>query len=160
MKRTDGRTGSCRGGAQVLVAALIVLLSAGSPIALAPVLSAQTADSIFAAAQRAAHAWRAHDFDGLLEHCPAVALHLPGADPSAPLPSAQAAELLRAFAGTAREVSVAVEVARDVDSLRAYAEVRRVYLVRRGSEPRTQTLYLGLRRSGEGYAVAEIRLVR
>lgn len=139
-----------------LLAALVLVLSACPPIR----LSAQTTDSLIAAAQRAARTWRAHDFDGLLEGSRAVSLHLPGADPSSPLAPSRVAELLRAFVGASREVRVEVEVARDVDSLRAYAEIRRTFVARLGAEPRAETLYVGMRRSGQGYEVSEIRVIR
>jgi hypothetical protein len=123
-------------------------------------LSAQATDSLIASAQRAARAWRAHDFDGLLEGSREVSLHLPGTDPSAPLRPAQVTELLRAFVGAAREVEVEVQVARNVDSVRAYVEIRRTFVMRLGAEPGAETLYVGMRRSGRGYAVSEIRVVR
>jgi hypothetical protein len=97
-------------------------------------LSAQANDSLIASAQRAARAWRGHDFDGLLEGSRAVSLHLPGADPSQALRPGQASALLKAFAGTAREIEVEVEVARNVDSLRAYVEIRRTFVTRLGAE--------------------------
>ena len=150
--RADGRTvGSLRCAVTILSFCLSVRPSAAS---------AQATDSLIASAQRAARAWRGHDFGGLLEGARTVSLHLPGADPSRPLPPSQATELLRAFAGTAREVAVEVEVARNVDSLQAYVEIRRTFVTRVGAEPVAETLYVGMRRSGQGYAVSEIRVVR
>ena len=137
----------------------VTILTIGASI-LPSVFSAQATDSLIASAQRAARAWRAHDFAGLLDGSREVALHLPGADPSQPLRPSQATELLRAFVGAAREVEVEVEVAQNVDSLRAYVEIRRTFVTRLGAEPRAETLYVGMRRSGQGYAVAEIRVVR
>jgi len=153
---TGGRVGGWTGG---VVRALLLLLPV-YPSTRLPVLSAQTTDSLIASAQRVARAWRAHDFAGLLEGSREVTLRLPGADPSQPLGPGRVTELLRAFVGTSREAQVEVEVARVVDSLRAYVEIRRTYLVRPRAEPRTETVYVGMRRSGQGYAVSEIRVIR
>jgi hypothetical protein len=139
---------------------LLLFAAAICPSVRPPVLSAQTTDSLIACAQRTARAWRAHDYAGLLEGSRAVSVHLPGADPSAPLRPSQATELLRTFVGAAREIQVEVEVARDVDSARAYVEIRRTFVTRLGAEPRAETLYVGMRRAGRGYAVSEIRVVR
>jgi hypothetical protein len=123
-------------------------------------LCAQTTDSLVSAAQRAARAWRAHDFGALLAGSREISLHLPGADPSQPVRAAQATELLRTFAGQSQELELEVEVARHVDSSRAYVEMHRTYQMRPGAEQRAETLYLGLRREGLAYRVSEIRIVR
>jgi hypothetical protein len=115
-------------------------------------------DSLLSAAQRAAHAWRAHDFEGMLAGGP-VTLTLPGVTPSAPLRASQAAELLRAFAGGARELEVEVTVARAVDRDRAYVEVSRVFVAPGSRAATRQTVYLGLRREGARFVVAEVRVV-
>ena len=139
-----------------LTAVLVVLLSAGRP----PAAACQTNDSLLAAANRAARAFRSHEFSRMVAGSNGVSLHLPGADPSMPVRAAQAADILRAFAGAARELNVEVEVARHVDSLRAYVEMHRTYQVPPGAERRTETLYVGLRRDGPAYRVSEIRVVR
>lgn len=86
-------------------------------------------------------------------------LQLPGTNPSAPLRTAQAAVLLRAFVEGTTETEVEVLVARNVDADRAYVEVQRVFTLRGATTRRTQTLYLGLRRLGAGFRVAEVRIV-
>jgi hypothetical protein len=116
-------------------------------------------DSLLAAAQRAARAWRNHEFGVLVGDGGLVALSLPRVAATAPLRPAQAAELLRAFAEGAQELEVEVTLARAVDRDLAYVEVQRVF-TRRGSRvAATQTIYLGLRREGAGYRVAEVRVV-
>jgi hypothetical protein len=116
-------------------------------------------DSLLAAAQRAARAWRNHEFGVLVGDGGLVALSLPRVAATAPLRPAQAAELLRAFAEGAQELEVEVTLARAVDRDLAYVEVQRVFTPRGSRVAATQTIYLGLRREGAGYRVAEVRVV-
>jgi hypothetical protein len=116
-------------------------------------------DSLLAAAQRAARAWRLHDFSGLVAGSPGVMVHLGGTEPSAPLRPAQAVQTLQAFAGGVDEFQVEVIAVRPVDATRAYAEVQRTFAVRGTASRRVQTLYLGLRRVESVFRVVEVRLV-
>ena len=116
-------------------------------------------DSLLAAAQRAARAWRNHEFGVLVGDGGLVALSLPRVAATAPLRPAQAAELLRAFAEGAQELEVEVTLARAVERDLAYVEVQRVFTPRGSRVAATQTIYLGLRREGAGYRVAEVRVV-
>lgn len=116
-------------------------------------------DSLLAAAQRAARAWRNHEFGVLVGDGGLVALSLPRVAATAPLRPAQAAELLRAFAEGAQELEVEVTLARAVDRDLAYVEVQRVFTPHGSRVAATQTIYLGLRREGAGYRVAEVRVV-
>jgi len=134
--------------------AAVVALAAAAPPAMA-----QATDSLIAAAQRAARAWRAHDFAAVLAPSPEVQVQLPGANPSAPLRAAQAAELLRAFVEDADELEVEVVVARTVAGGRAYVEIQRVFQVRGTASRRSHTVYLGLLAQGGGYRVVEVRVV-
>ena len=120
---------------------------------------AQGMDSLIAAAQRAAGAFLQHDFRAFVGGTDQVAVVLPGRSGTAPLPGAQAAQVLSAFAEGAIEHTVEVAVARMVDADRAYIELRRKFTARGGGNPRIQTLYLGLRRDGSGFRVAEVRIV-
>lgn len=141
----------------VLLAALLAATLAAAPTEPAAGAPAQM-DSLLAAAQRAARAWRSHDFQGMVGRG-TVALSLPGVAASAPLRPTQAAELLRAFAGEARELEVEVTVARAVDRDRAYVEVLRVFTPPGSAIASRQTVYLGLRREGARFEVAEVRVV-
>ncbi len=139
--------------------AAVVLMSLGAFAVLRPApLAAQSMDSLLATAQRVARAWRRGDFAAVVGS-DEVALQLPGGSRSAPLRPAQAAELLRAFAAGAEEASVEVLLAREVDGGRAYVEMERAFTVRGSGSRRTQTVYLGFRRSGASYLVAEIRIL-
>lgn len=139
-----------------------LLLLAAAAITATTTLTAQTspaAESLLVAARRAARAWQQHDFPAFLRGSSGVLLQLPGTNPSAPLRPAQAAELLRAFVDGAAETAVEVLVARNVDSERAYVEIQRSYTVQGTSSPRSQTLYVGMRRFGGSYRVVEVRIV-
>jgi hypothetical protein len=144
-----------------------VLLAAAAALAPTPLRACASArlptglqmDSLLVAAQRAARAWRRHDFAALFTAEGEVRLQLPGTAPTGPLRAAQAAELLRAFAGGATEESAEVAVVRRVDPDRAYVEVERRFTVRGTSAWRSQTVYLGMRWEGSGYRVVEIRVV-
>jgi hypothetical protein len=128
-------------------------------LALALATQGPQMDSLIAAANRGAAAWRAHDFGALVAGAGEIAVQLPEATPSGPLRAAQAAELLRAFVAGARELEVEVTVARSLDADRAYVEMRRVFTVRGAGAPRSQRVYLGLQRNGAGFRVAEVRVV-
>jgi hypothetical protein len=141
----------------ILLAAALALGLAAAPSAAPPTAGGQM-DSLLAAAQRAARAWRTHDFQGMVGGGP-VTLSLPGGASSAPLRGSQAAELLRAFAGEARELEVEVTLARAVDRDRAYVEVLRVFTPPGSQVASRQTVYLGMRREGARFAVAEVRVV-
>ena len=134
---------------------LVALLGAAGSVP----ARAQGMDSLIAAAQRAADAFRHHDFRSFVGGADQVAVVLPGAGGTGPLPGAQAAQVLSAFAEGSAERAVEVTVARMVDAQRAYVEIHREFTARGGGNPRAQTLYLGLRRDGSGFKVAEVRIV-
>lgn len=136
----------------------VVLLSAFIPCRL-PAQATGSAESLLVAARRAARAWQVHDFAALLSGSSGVLLQIPGTNPSAPLRPSQAAELLRAYVEGATETEVEVMVARHVDDQRAYVEIQRTFTIRGTATRGTQTLYVGMRRSGEGYRVVEVRVV-
>ncbi len=140
-----------RAGAAALAAALLLAARPGP-------LAGQSMDSLLAAAQRAARAWERSDFAGVVGRGE-VSLQLPGGTRSAPLRPVQAVELLRSYTARAEEVSVEVMVAREVDGGRAYVEMERVYAVRGSPARRSQPVYLGFRRDGASYHVAEIRIL-
>lgn len=142
-----------------LSVALLVLL-AGPPGSGAPPspLAPQT-DSLIASARRAAAAWQRHDFAALVAGSPGVMIRLGGAEPSAPVGRAQAAQTLESFAGGAVEISLEVLSVREVDGARAFTEVERTYAVRGTGARQVQTLYFGWRREGGGYRLVEVRLV-
>lgn len=149
----------------MIVSLLVSAIIAGScsPSGLgAPVprcLESSQAESLMAAGDRLARAWARHDFDALTAGATDVLVLLPGAAGPSALRAGQAAELLRGFTAGAQEAAVDVVVARDVDQQRAYVEVQRVFTVRGTDARRAQTIYFGLRRTGSGYRLYEVRIV-
>ena len=121
------------------------------------VARAQGTDPLVVAARRAADLWMHHDFTTLVGKGDAVMVHLPGAEPSSALRPTQAAELLRAFAEGAQEIAVEILVARNVDPDRAYVEAQRVYQPLGTDLRRSQALYFGFRKIGNGYRLVEVR---
>jgi hypothetical protein len=142
-----------------LATALCLALPAQDTTRLLRLREVAQMDSLLAAAQRAARAWRAHDFAALVGEGAPVAVSLPGAGATAPLRPAQAAEVLRAYAEGAREIAVEVTLARAVDRDRAYVEVQREFTPRGSQAAARQTIYLSLRREGARFRVAEVRIV-
>lgn len=132
------------------------LLLAGLALA-APQPGTARADSLLIAARRATAQWMHHDFTGLVGTGQDIMVHLPGAEPSAPLRPSQAATLLRTFAEGADELGLTVLVARNVDPDRAYVEAQRVYQARGTTVTHSQTLYFGFRRIGMSYRLVEVR---
>ena len=145
-------------GAAVLCAAAAWAQVPGTPGESAAATTRQ-AESLTAAARRAAQAWQRHDFAALVAGSPGVMVRLGRTEPSAPMPPAQAVLTLRAFAGGAEELRAEVTAVREVDAARAYAEVQRTYVVRGTSAPRVQTLYFGWRWVGAVPRLVEIRVV-
>ena len=123
------------------------------------VAPAMQVESLLVAGQRLARAWARHDFDTVVAGATDLTLDLPGAPSSAPLRPDQAAVLLRGFTDGTDEISVEVQVARDVNRDRAYVEVQRVFVVRGAAGRRIQTIYFALRRQGSGYRLTEVRIL-
>jgi hypothetical protein len=109
------------------------------------------------AAQRARQTWLAHDPAALFVGSPGVILQIPGADPSAAMGRDQAAELLARYLRTAVELGVDIAVAREVEDGRGYVELVRRYAIAGTAEERRETVFVGLRRLGDRWAVVELR---
>jgi hypothetical protein len=109
------------------------------------------------AARRAREAWMSHDPAALFQGSPGVILQIPGADPSAAMGRGQAAELLARYLRTAVERGVDIAVAREVEAGRGYVELVRRYTIAGTAEERRETVFLGLRRQGDRWAVVELR---
>jgi len=123
-----------------------------------PVAWSQAA-TLEAAAQAARQSWYVHDVSGLLAGSSAIILQIPGADPSSPLGRPQAAELLRRYLGGARERSVTVVSVREVEPGIGFVELDRRYVVSGTADARRESLFLGFRRIGERWVLAELRSV-
>jgi len=117
------------------------------------------AATLEAAAQAARQAWLDHDVSGLLAGSSGVILQIPGADPSSPLGRSQAVELLRRHLGGARELSITVVSVREVEPGIGFVELARRYVVSGTTDPRRESVFLGLRRVAEGWVLSELRSV-
>ncbi len=136
------------------------LLASWPLVAVRPSPGALQIDSLLATGQRITAAWSRHDFDALTrEGAGEILLVLPGGAAPSPLKQRQAAELLRGFTDGAVETAAQVRVARAVDRDRAYIEMERVFTVRGTAGRRAQSVYFGLRRTGSGYRIYEVRIV-
>jgi len=121
---------------------LTVLVIATSGVTAA----ASSQDSLARAAERVRRAWLAHDVQAIVGQSPRLVVQIPGADPSAPLERAQAAQLLR------RHLQRVVE--------RAVADRR--YVVAGTSDERRETIFLRFSKAGAGVAadgVAECAVI-
>lgn len=113
--------------------------------------------SLPGAADRARHAWLAHDPQAFVGQSGRVVLQIPGADASSPLDRAQAIELLRRHWGAAVERSLTVSATREVAAGKGYVELARRYVVSGTADERRETLFLAFRKTGEEWLLVEVR---
>ena len=132
---------------------LTVLVLATSGVTAA----ASSQDSLARAAERVRRAWFAHDVQAIVGQSPRLVLQIAGADPSAPLERAQAAELLRRHLQQVVERAVAVGAVREVEPGHGYAELDRRYVVAGTSDERRETLFLRFRKPGPEWQLTELR---
>jgi hypothetical protein len=128
-------------------------------LAAAPAVAMAQGGDLEAAAERARHAWLAHDAAALVSDSPRLLIQLPGADPSVALGPAQAAALLADFLAPAQEVETLVRAAREVGPGRGYVELQRRYRVAGTQNVRVQVLLLGYRLDQSGWSLVEFRVV-
>ena len=114
-------------------------------------------DSLARAAERVRRAWLAHDVQAIVGQSPRLVLQIPGADPSAPLERAQAAELLRRHLQRVVERAVAVGAVREVEPGHGYAELDRRCVVAGPSDERRETIFLRFRSAGPEWQRTELR---
>ena len=114
-------------------------------------------DSLARAAERVRRAWLAHDVQAIVGQSPRLVLQIPGADPSAPLERAQAAQLLRRHLQRVVERAVAVGAVREVEPGHGYAELDRRYVVAGTSDERRETIFLRFRKPGPAWLLTELR---
>jgi len=119
--------------------------------------TASSQESLARAADQVRRAWLAHDAQAIVGQSPRVVLQLPGADPSAPLARAQAAELLRRHLQRVVERTVAVGVVREVEPGHGYVELERRYVVAGTSDERHETIFLRFRKPGAKWLLTELR---
>jgi len=109
------------------------------------------------AAQQAATAWTAHNPEALVGSSSRVALEIPGADPSGPLPPAQAIELLRRYLRPAREQGVSIRTVKEDAPGSGFVVLERAYSLAGTSDVRRETLLLRYRKAGADWQLTELR---
>jgi hypothetical protein len=128
-------------------------------LALLPVLAAPLAaqTTLADAARAVVSAWLGHSPDALVGSSPKVVLEIPGANPSAPVGGAQAAELLRRYLRPATERVVTVRTVREVAPGSGFVELDRTYAVLGTNDVRRETIYLRFRRIAGTWCLTELR---
>jgi hypothetical protein len=113
--------------------------------------------SLAEAAERVRAAWLDHNVQAIVGQTASVVLQIPGADPSAPVNRAQALELLRRHLRAGVERRLSVSGAREVEPGHGYAELERRYVVAGTTDERRETVFLGFRKLGAEWVLAELR---
>jgi len=131
---------------------MALLMASGGVVA-----AARAQDSLARAAERVRRAWLAHDVQAIVGQSPKVVLQIPGADASAPLERAQAAELLRRHLQRVVERTLAVGTVREVEPGHGYVELERRYVVAGTSDERRETIFLRFRKPGVDWLLTELR---
>jgi len=119
--------------------------------------SGQAPGSLAEAAERVRQAWLAHNVQAVVGQSASVVLQIPGADPSAAVDRAQAIELLRRHLRAGAERGLRVSAVREVEPGRGYVELDRRYVVAGTSDERRETIFLGFRKPGQEWMLAELR---
>ncbi|HVH69148.1 MAG TPA: hypothetical protein VM716_14860 [Gemmatimonadales bacterium] len=119
--------------------------------------AARAQGSLAEAAERVRQAWLGHDVAAVAGSGPNLVLHLPGADPSAPVSHAQAEELLRRHLRAGVERSLLVSAVRELEPGRGYAALERRYVVAGTTDERREQLFLEFRRIGREWVLTELR---
>lgn len=115
--------------------------------------------SLESAAEHVRHSWKSHTVEEIVDGGERIKLQLPGKAASEALEPSQAQAVLRDFLGQSEEVETSVRAVREVAGGRGYAELERRYRAAGAGTVRTQTLLLGYRRAGQGWALVEVRVV-
>ncbi len=103
-------------------------------------------------------AWLGHRVADLLSGSDTVRLRIPGIAPSASLRPSQAAKLLEQYLKMAEERDLSLRDIEEVAAGHAYAELRRVYVVKGTAEQREETVFLGFRRIADTWRLREVRV--
>ena len=113
--------------------------------------------SLADAGERVRQGWLAHNVQAVMGQSASLVLQIPGADPSAAVDRAQAMELLRRHLRAGVERALSVSAVREVEPGRGYAELDRRYVVAGTSDERRETIFLGFRKLGREWLLAELR---
>jgi len=128
-------------------------------LAVSPVVTGEglAQGSLADAGERVRQGWLAHNVQAVMGQSASLVLQIPGADPSAAVDRAQAMELLRRHLRAGVERALSVSAVREVEPGRGYAELDRRYVVAGTSDERRETIFLGFRKLGREWLLAELR---
>ncbi len=132
--------------------------------ALAAVLMLLVAEGVAAqsplqqAVELARLAWLQHDFSGLVESSDTVRLQFPEGGRAPSVRPAHAARVLEEYLVSANEIAFELRNIRQASDDHAYAQLVRRYVVRRTSDERVETVFLGFRRVDGRWLLREIRI--
>ena len=121
----------------------------------AGVLGAQS--TLDEAARQAREAWLMHSAEAVMGQGSRVVLQFPGADPSAAVSRPQAVALLDRYLRPSVERSLEIVTIREVEQGRGFVELDRRYVIGGTQDERRETLFLGFRRQGGRWILAELR---
>ena len=103
-------------------------------------------------------AWLRHDYEELLASSDTVRLQFPEIGRQQGVPPAHAARVLREYLSSADEVSFELYQILTASEDHRYAQLVRKYVVRRTTDERVETVFLGFRRVEGRWRLREVRV--
>ncbi len=103
-------------------------------------------------------AWLRHDYEELLASSDTVRLQFPEIGRQQGVPPAHAARVLREYLSSADEVSFELHQIHTASEDHRYAQLVRKYVVRRTTDERVETVFLGFRRVAGRWRLREVRV--
>ncbi|MCH6547286.1 MAG: hypothetical protein IH798_02465 [Gemmatimonadetes bacterium] len=138
--------------ALALALPLAGLLTGGAPAAVSAQLDLEEIVELVRTA------WLHHDYAELLASSDTVRLQFPEIGRQQGVPPAHAARVLREYLGSADEVSFELQQILTASEDHRYAQLVRKYVVRRTTDERVETVFLGFRRVEGRWRLREVRV--
>ncbi len=138
--------------ALALALPLAGLLTSGAPVAVAAQMDLEEIVELVR------KAWLRHDYEELLASSDTVRLQFPEIGRQQGVPPAHAARVLREYLSSADEVSFELHQILTVSEDHRYAQLVRKYVVRRTTDERVETVFLGFRRVEGRWRLREVRV--
>ncbi len=138
--------------ALVLALPLAALLTGGAPTAVIAQLDLEEIVELVRTA------WLRHDYEELLASSDTVRLQFPETGRQQGVPPAHVARVLREYLSSADEVSFELYQILTASEDHRYAQLVRKYVVRRTTDERVETVFLGFRRVEGRWRLREVRV--
>ena len=138
--------------ALVLALPLAALLTGAAPTAVSAQLDLEEIVELVR------KAWLRHDYEELLASSDTVRLQFPEIGRQQGVPPAHAARVLREYLSSADEVSFELHQILTASEDHRYAQLVRKYVVRRTTDERVETVFLGFRRVAGRWRLREVRV--